>query len=92
MQTMKSLNNAEKVNQYVDEIFWNGADYTMAQIAYKVGCSESFVRSQYEMRLGYLREEKALQEIEFPAREMHGRVERINGKMYHVYESRMNQL
>ena len=89
-----------KVNEYIDNIFYFGKNYSYTEIANAVGCSETFVQNQFCQRLPILRsiesEKKVLTfevpEVEYHAQEMHGRIQIINGKVCHVYQSRINEL
>jgi len=89
-----------KVNEYIDDIFYSGKNYSYTDIANLVGCSETFVQNQFCQRLPILRsmesEKKVLTfeipEVEYHAQEMHGRIQIINGKVCHIYQSRMNEL
>jgi hypothetical protein len=98
MESINALKIA-KVNEYIDNIFYFGKNYKYAEIANAVGCSETFVQNQFCARLPILRSMEAekkvkyieVPQVEYHAQEMHGRIELINGKVCHVYPSRMNE-
>ena len=90
-----------KCYEMIDRVFFDGVNYTYMDIAKKNGISERQVHTLFTQRLKHNQnilaeqkrqakiKEKGDQEI-FPSITILGRKELINGKVCHVYPSRMN--
>ena len=88
----------EAAYELIDSVYFDGADYSYKTIALKIGISERHVHTLFSERLQQNRESYAKKKaadlitkksviIEDDAQ---GRKELINGKICHVYPSRMN--
>ena len=92
----------ESINQMIDRVFFDGENLTYDDIAKANGISERYVHTLFERRFKHnqkiLLEQKKKQVIAkqnedveiFQSITIVGRKELINGKVCHVYPSRMN--
>jgi hypothetical protein len=91
----------DNIHAMIDSVFFEGANYNYADIAKTNGISERQVNAMFCARLKHnqkiIAEQKRLAKLEergeqeiFQAITIVGRKELINGKLCHVYPSRMN--
>jgi hypothetical protein len=96
MATKVTQQHIHTMYEMIDEVFFKGAPHSYMDIAKAVGLSERCVKDYFDERFlhnqNILAEKKRLpvDVTEFPMITIVGRREVINGKVCHVYPSRMN--